>query len=176
MTTPEAVGVTKYKLNKKGLRSESEVITQVTKRRSIAKTVKKKLFKPNDPIPYTKEEAVAFLIENDLTKRKYTNTRLGAKLRKANIYPKYDVLLQGKKECYPDGIVVSETGCYVPLQNLLNHTSGRILKVVSEILAIEIEAGEYELISKWGIDGSSDQSKYRQKFTDTDRRDVEENR
>ena len=47
--------------------------------------MKKKLFKSTDPIPYTQEEALAYYMDNNLSKNQYINIRVGAKMRNANI-------------------------------------------------------------------------------------------
>ena len=118
-------------------------------------------------------EAVAHIMENSLTKKQYMNTRLENKRRNSDIYPMYDTILEGKKECYPDEIFVTEDACVVPLQSLVNHTSSRIFKVVNEIEKKEITEGEYEVIYKYGIDGTN-VTRYKQRFKDVQREEVDE--
>ncbi|KAF0704275.1 Uncharacterized protein FWK35_00031990, partial [Aphis craccivora] len=57
----------------------------------------------NCPIPYTPDEALAFMIDNKLTKQQYTNIRLGSKKRNCDIYPSYENIILEKK------IVILET-------------------------------------------------------------------
>jgi hypothetical protein len=52
----------------------------------------------NRPIPYTPVEALAFIIDNKLTKQQYTNIHIGSKNRNSDIYPSYkNVLIEKKK-------------------------------------------------------------------------------
>ncbi|KAL4710125.1 hypothetical protein ACJJTC_016527 [Scirpophaga incertulas] len=76
--------------------------------------------------------------------------------------PSYHKLLETKKNCYPDpsDIEISEQGAKVKLQALLNLTCKRILQVVG---AIDVSEGELKMTSKWGFDGSSSQSTYKQR-------------
>ena len=66
-------------------------------------------------------------------------------------------------------ISITETTAEVELQALLNHTAERILHTQSEVGLLHcFEENDIELalISKWGCDGSSGQSEYKQKFHD----------
>ena len=72
--------------------------------------------------------------------------------------------------CCPSlsSIKVTEKGARVVLQDLFNHKCQGI-SLIQEVL-IELEQSNTEsflvLTSKWGCDGASDQSKYKQKFED----------
>ncbi len=125
--------------------------------------MKKKLFTPKVPKPYSPEEALAYLMDCNLSKNQYITTHIGAKERNANIYPAYAKLVAAKKDCYPQNIEYSEVKSRVPLQDLVNHTSARIFKLM-KFKNIQYEDGQYELIHKWGMDGTSNQARYRQKF------------
>lgn len=138
--------------------------------------MKKALHFPDIPIPLSNDEAVAHLLQNNLTKQQYVNIRLQNKERKADIYPTYNDVLIAKKECYPQGIITTEKGSKVPLQQLLDHTASRVLKIVTEIFKKYIEEGEYTLVYKWGMDGTSDQARYKQRFLETDLEDLAETR
>ncbi|KAL4125867.1 hypothetical protein QTP88_010104 [Uroleucon formosanum] len=112
--------------------------------------------------PYTPEDALAFILNTGISKDMYIQTRLGAKQRNADIYPSYETIKEAKKQCYPDGIKVTNEGAHIPLQNLLNHTLSRLIKCIS----IPTSVKRMELISKWGCDGSSGYSEYMQKPVD----------
>lgn len=62
---------------------------------------------------------------------------------------------------------VTESGATVGLQALLNHTAERILKVQSDVITSlpENKVDNLELICKWGCDGTSGQSTYKQNFS-----------
>ncbi|KAE9522419.1 hypothetical protein AGLY_017178 [Aphis glycines] len=83
-----------------------------------------------------------------------------------NIFSAYDHVLNAKKECYPKNIRITETSCQVPLQDLLDHTIIRILKIPN-IKMPENIVDNIELLCKWGCDGSSDHSQYKQTFNES---------
>lgn len=133
--------------------------------------------KKTEPSKYTSEEALSLLVENGLTKQSYQNLRSSAKRKHAYIYPPYNEVREAKRKCYPDDISITEDFAKVPLQNLLDHTALRIIEDQKEQIteAVEnLDAGEQlacTLVCKWGFDGSSGQSEYKQKFSSTDTSD-----
>ena len=118
-------------------------------------------------VPYTDFEALAFIIDEDLSKSQYCNMRKNAKLRNVDLYPSYHKILAAKQSCYPDGIKVSETVIDIPLQALLDHTCLRILQSIVENLNkfSDDELKQVTMVFKWGFDGSSGHSEYKQIFT-----------
>jgi hypothetical protein len=98
-----------------------------------------------------------------LTKEQYINIRRGSKLRNCDIYPSYDNILLAKEKCYPDNLHITESACKIPIQNLLDHTINRIFKTNS-IATIEPSMSNFEILCKWGCDGSSGQAQYKMKF------------
>lgn len=103
-----------------------------------------------------------------MTKHQYNSIRTQAKKHGCNIYPVYHLLRYAKNECYPDKscLQITESCAEVKLQALLDITTQRILKSQGSI--IDSVSDKYfeklYLISKWGCDGSSQQSKYKQVF------------
>lgn len=69
-----------------------------------------------------------------------------------------------KKKCYPSNIDIGELGCTIPLQNLLDHTINRFIQIPS-INTIKSSTKYLEILYKWGCDGSSGYSQYKQKFS-----------
>ncbi|CAG0902380.1 unnamed protein product, partial [Darwinula stevensoni] len=72
--------------------------------------------------PCTPDEALALYIEADLLRSSCEMVRKEARVRNADIYTWYVVLLAAKKCCYPYGVKVTEVGEEIPLQELLNDT------------------------------------------------------
>jgi hypothetical protein len=103
------------------------------------------------------------LIENDLTKKQYINIRISAKNRNCDIYPPYKSIIEAKQKCYPSNMQISEHRCEIPLQNILDHTVSRILQI-EKIKKLEENMDNFEILYKWGCDGSSGHSQYKQKF------------
>lgn len=123
----------------------------------------------NNPLPkqYTPDEALSLIIDLDLTKHAYEGLRQGAIDHSVNLYPPYNHVREVKAKCRPDGIQVTETKAFAPLQNILNHTAMRILKLQEEVLHSFIENHTNQnlsllLICSWGLDSSTGHSNYKQ--------------
>ncbi|EFN80814.1 hypothetical protein EAI_17373, partial [Harpegnathos saltator] len=89
--------------------------------------------------------------------------RLQAKERGVDLYPNYHRILEAKKRCYPDNISISDQS-EVSLQSLLDHTATRLIEVCKPVLCNvnPFLLENVELIVKWGFDGSSEHSQYKQ--------------
>lgn len=133
--------------------------TRASKYRKVVARAQKNVVKKHTP-----SEALSIFVEADLTKRQYEIIYSSNK----NVYPCYSLLQQAKKECYPkeESINVTETCAEIKLQDLLDHTTSRLIKYLGEEIlescSIE-ENHNLELLTKWGCDGSH-QSQYKQKF------------
>lgn len=116
---------------------------------------------------YSNDEALALLIDAKLTKKQYTLIRLQSKKKFSNLYPTYDLVREAKKKCYPseNSILLSETSAEIKLQALLDHTVKRIFETIDNNL--EIDCNELTLLTKWGCDGSSGYSEYKQKYQES---------
>lgn len=127
----------------------------------------------NQTTTYTKlsaDEALSLLIEAKLSKSQYNLIRRQVKEKNCHIYPSYDEILKAKKRCYPNSIIVSsDTVAEVPMQSMLNHTCKRLLQLQEEVIDSLNSCSNVNLvlICKWGLDGSSGQSEYKQKFDKT---------
>lgn len=86
-----------------------------------------------DIVPYSDIEALALMIDANLSKSQYLKMRKSAKQRNANLYPSYNKVLLAKQNCYPDGIKITETLMEIPLQALLDHTCLRIIQATTEL-------------------------------------------
>lgn len=121
---------------------------------------------------YTDMEALALIVDSNFSARQYKKIQSGAKHRNANIYPPYNRVLVAKKLCYPadEYISVTDTEIDVKLQNLLDLTSERIVEVNKEKLNnfTDEELLKIEMIVKYGMDGSTGNSEYHQKFENDD--------
>jgi hypothetical protein len=112
------------------------------------------------------DEALSMLTNADLTKYQYEVIRETLKRSGFNILPTYKKVLEAKKECYPSGIKVTESKAEIDLQNLLDHTVKRIFQSFDEKTVSQIDKDQLVLISKWGCDGTSGQSEFKQKFSE----------
>lgn len=78
--------------------------------------------------------------------------------------------MKAKNRCYPpkQTFKITETLCEVDLQGLLNHTSMRLISLLVNDLKNQAEDSgivRLRLILKWGCDGSSGFSQFKQKFS-----------
>ena len=88
--------------------------------------------------------------------------------RNIDIYPRYDKLLVAMAQCYPQNIQVSESSAVVGLQAILDHTVERLLQVTEEVVSFltNEQHKSFCLIFKWGLDGKSGHSRYKQATLD----------
>lgn len=169
-TTPEIVYATCRRLHMSGKRTAATIIKGATSSSPNTISRVKKAYKTEQKIEkYTAEESLAILIDNKMSVKQYKNIRLAAKEKKANIFAPYDYVLNAKKDCYPRNIHITETSCKVPLQDLLDHTIIRIIKIPNINIPINIFKN-IELVCKWGCDGSSGYSQYKQTFSESSNR------
>ncbi|XP_050525962.1 uncharacterized protein LOC126896864 [Daktulosphaira vitifoliae] len=167
MTSPEILCAAKKKLFVSGKRNETALFNKLLLSPNSVPQMKMAIKDScnKEPISYTADEALAFIVDNQLTKQQYMNIRLGAKKRNCDIYPSYEKIFSAKQKCYPDNVKISESGCIIPLQNLLDHTTKRIFQIPA-INEVKIGKKLLEMFYKWGCDGSSGQAQYKQKFND----------
>ena len=87
---------------------------------------------------YTPEEALALIVDLNLSKEQYLRLRTEAKSRDADMYPNYHRVRHVKASCMPPegSIDISPTFAKVNLQSLLNHTVDRLLEVQKEVVAL----------------------------------------
>lgn len=111
---------------------------------------------------YTPERALALIIDASLSKHDYTVLRQSSKEIGNDIFPPYDQVLNQKKLCYPTEIDISETLASVKLQALLDHTAKRLF--LTKLENFEPSMDSFVLLCKWGCDGSSGHSQYKQTF------------
>lgn len=147
------------------------VLNQILQRPSFPSQIREFLSNTKTmPKSYTPEEALSFLLDNNLSKSQYMNIRLGSKQRNADIYPPYAAILKTKLECRVMDLTVTETSVKVSLNSLLDHTAQRIVQLQKEVVTHHMNVKsltfcEAVLIVSYGCDGSSGHSNYKQKFT-----------
>ncbi|KAK7791956.1 hypothetical protein R5R35_004579 [Gryllus longicercus] len=117
----------------------------------------------------TKDEALSLLIESKLSKNMYNTIRTASIDHNCSLYPSYKKVQEAKKDCYPPAVDmrITETSAEVKLQALLDHTVERIFRVQQDVISSLLDSAyDTELICKWGCDGTSGQSTFKQKFDD----------
>lgn len=148
------------RLKEEGYEDIASVIEYMIKNPEAAVKIKESIKKT---VIFTPEKALGLLLSLKLSKWQYitlreTAIREGAK----DIYPSYYKLQQTKLACYPpnQSVSVTDSSARITLQALLDITVKRILQSLSG----NVENKQLKLISKWGFDGASNQSRYKQKM------------
>lgn len=108
-------------------------------------------------------DALSILVEAKLSRYQYGIIRSSAPEK----FPSYKTVQAAKKFCYPENIVVSETTALVALQSMLNHTAKRLLLTIDSVIQT-LEQDHVTLYTKWGFDGSSGHSSYKQAYYDSE--------
>jgi len=121
------------------------------------------------------DEALSVIVENKFSKQTYQRIRNVAKENKCKLYPSYNNVTKAKKHCYPphSSIIITESSATVKLQALLDHTVDRILFLQKDVISTLTpdNVRNLRLYCKWGCDGSSGHSLYKQKFTEDGKSD-----
>lgn len=153
------------KLQTSGKRSASNILKQIMSSPKRASKLKKAYEKVQEDKreKLTPLLALSIFVEADLSRRQYEIIRSASK----KLYPSYSILQKAKSDCYPpkESYQVTETCAQVNLQDLLNHTSTRLLTSLADVLRdiSPEECNSLELICKWGCDGSQ-QAQFKQKM------------
>ncbi|KAL0879456.1 hypothetical protein ABMA27_003207 [Loxostege sticticalis] len=87
------------------------------------------------------------------------------------VYPSFYSLSKSKASCCPsdEHISVTESRAEIKLQAILDKTAERLAQ--DEVIRSVLPRSYYTLISKWGCDGSSGHSTYKQRFENTNATD-----
>lgn len=106
--------------------------------------------------------------EAKLTKHQYLLINEFINSKKNPVLPLYKKVLEAKKRCYPTEQEISESSAEFELQSLLDHSATRIMDLQREVLSsLPYETlGDVFLLGKWGFDGFTGHSEYKQSFTD----------
>ncbi|XP_060800854.1 uncharacterized protein LOC132903670 [Amyelois transitella] len=168
MTSKELVYAACMSLRSEGQVQASKVIKDISKHPEQAKAYKEayqKSLKPQELV--SAEDALSDMIEAKLSREAYNVIRRRAPEK----FPSYKLVQAAKKLCYPHDITVTETSASVKLQSLLDHTSMRLCQTLIPVINTLNDdldrCNEICLVSKWGFDGSSGHSSYKQAFQDS---------
>lgn len=154
---------------KEGKRDLAAVVKEISRTPNRPKKIRKLFSSLNrNPIKYTAEEALELILDSNFSKQQYLDIRHGGISRNCDIYPDYKEVWKVKAECRPDGIIVSDAVAEVSLNDLLQHTTKRIITLQEEIIlqhmnSINADEISAEIIFSSGFDGSSGHSMYKQK-------------
>ncbi|KAL0901178.1 hypothetical protein ABMA27_006487 [Loxostege sticticalis] len=113
----------------------------------------------------TDSDSLSMYVNADLTKRQYLLIRSMINKISPKLMPGYTKIQHEKEKCYPqtDMISVTEGFVKVNLQSLLDTTMYRLFNLIT---FNHDEIQEWVMFLKWGCDGASGQSMYKQTFSD----------
>lgn len=156
------------KLQKSGKRDSASIVKELsTASPRRGTTIKKaRVSFTEGPAELSPNQALALIINANLSKHQYETIRQQVKGIYSKLYPPYYKVKAAKQLCYPSGITVTETSAEIPLQSLVDRTITRLCEVQKEVLeTYTSENNNFNIIIKWGCDGS-EQKRYRQKFSE----------
>lgn len=113
------------------------------------------------------DEILALFIDAKLTKFQYEVIRNFFINKKIYSLPGYKKVTAAKMRCCP-AFDISETGCVTKLQDILNHTAERIVTIPEiERMILEKNVRNLNLVLKYGSDGTSGFTQFKQAFVDS---------
>lgn len=174
-TQSEIALAAEMSLRASGKRDAAVLIKEITASPRRATVIKKaRRIYDSQPKKMSPEQALALIVNTKLSTHQYKEIRNQLKSLGQSVYPPYYLVKTEKKNCCPpeEAITVTEISAEVNLQELLNLTATRIVTVQSEVFdglsSTNFCQNSFMLISKWGCDGSSAQSRYKQKLNNPD--------
>eukprot|EP00733_Pompholyxophrys_punicea_P000314 Pompholyxophrys_punicea_v1_NODE_74_length_3737_cov_17.706953.p1 type:complete len:218 gc:universal NODE_74_length_3737_cov_17.706953:1406-753(-) len=108
------------------------------------------------------DEALALLVDCDLSKESYQKIRNNALQHSVYIYPPYNNIRNEKKKTYPKEQTFTPISAETTLQSLLDVTLQRLVQNYAEVLRSLPDINEYDCVSKWEYDSATGQSIYKQ--------------
>lgn len=140
-------------------------IARTLPKKDKKEVLKKMTYDTETVTTYSKDEALCIYIDLDLTKSQYGLLRSRLSEKNIFVFPSYNMILDAKKMCYPprSSIEINDIGASIKLKDLLDHTVARILQINS---VHKSGHRNLKLYVKWGCDGSSGQSEYKQALPD----------
>ena len=134
---PEELGyATQMSLRAKGKVDAAKLVKDVTAGSPSKASKYKKYLKKKPEETRSCDEAVALMIDKNLSKGQYIGIRSVSLRKNCFLYPPYHQVLEAKKQCYPSPfeIFVTESSAEVKLQLLLYHIVGRLLLVQADVI------------------------------------------
>ena len=159
-------------LKQTGKKDARFVFNKVNSATGLTAAKIRKTLESKNTVPVTKltpSEGLAFLLNQNLTKAQYLALRLTSREKGADIWPSYHEILAAKLDTRPSDIEITDHSALVPLQQLLYHTTSRILEkypsIENEMIQIASDNDDQltaTLIFKLGFDGSGSHHRHMQ--------------
>lgn len=170
LNTKKASRSTKYRRSVEFVNEDPDVLAMALKKLGGKNGSKRKEKKQKVTFlhRHTPETALAYMLEQNFTKEGYTLNDSDARDKGARIYPCYKKLDAPKAECRPKNTTqLSENEVFVPLQNVLDKTSERLVE------ALQWPADHYELHVSLGFDSSASHLSPNQSFEKKEKKKID---
>ena len=120
------------------------------------------------------DQALAIILDCRLTRQYYQILRNNSIKLNNHGCPPYEKVLKAKKMCYPENINAQGHSAEILLQSISNHTVERLCLLLKEVIQQLSSEELSKLYFKYGFNGSSGQSHYKQKFSDDNGLSIED--
>ena len=153
----------KLKLKKSGKTAASSIISKIEESsNNDHKCFLEKIETTFTPI--TPTQALTHIINLNIGREGYEYLRTDLINSNNGVaYPPYNLVLNEKKKCYPNNIFVDEYKASIPLQDLVDHTSIRLIENLKDLVNFSSSNGPKKklvMLYKYGFDGSGCHSIY----------------
>ncbi|KAJ8666627.1 hypothetical protein QAD02_008289 [Eretmocerus hayati] len=120
---------------------------------------------------YSEDRALANFVDCNFTRVRYENNRAYEReVLGENMSPSYKRIQAAKERCYPEDIEGSESQAKISIQSLLNHSFSRLLMTFPDELIAALKNKILKLLIKWGMDGLSALSAFKQRWKEIENR------
>lgn len=126
------------------------------------KRIVKSIPTPSSDTTFTEEEAIALMLQLGLSRDNYITLRKALSEKGVDVLPSYDKINEKKKSIIPPPIEITDRKAVIGLGALLENTALRIASDFSSDQLKKINSCDLQLICKWGCDGLSALSEYKQ--------------
>lgn len=112
-------------------------------------------------------DGLALLIDANLSQTQYQMIRNRTVNCGVDVIPSYKNVREEKQKCLPAKLEITPTKAHVSLQNMMNHTTQRIIILKRPEIEAIMNRNDHinmQLTCKWGFDGSSGQSRFNQQI------------
>lgn len=170
LTTNELAYAAQMSLRTSGQLDAAKVVKDATLTTPTRASRYRKFLETKPEVTLSADAALSYLVDRKMSKNDYQALRSLSIGQHCRMVPPYSKVAEAKKLCYPPqtAITITESKAEVQLQALLDHTVQRIILLQREVISsiADENVKKMSLICKWGCDGSSGQSAYKQRFED----------
>jgi len=127
-----------WKLHQSGKRDSAVLVKELSFASSDLGTKVKKARESYQKMPQnlSSDQALALLIDANLSRLQYNAMRFHVSHINSKLYPPYHLVHEAKKKCYPLEVIVTEISAEIDLQLLIDHTVRRLCLAQNEVFLL----------------------------------------